>query len=211
MNRRQPDLAVGGTRERLLEAALELMRESGLSGAGINEIVRESGAPKGSVYYFFPGGKEQIVTEALSVHSQRTTEFIETAMSAKRTPESKVKALFEAYAERFERGAFRHSCPAGTICLDLGPDSQRLRDAVAASLDQYVQAIAGQLQIFGHLRALAFAGLILSAIEGAYVRGRAMRSGAPFREAGAWLANLAESQTTRPATRSVRRHASRKS
>jgi TetR/AcrR family transcriptional repressor of lmrAB and yxaGH operons len=53
MNRRQPDLAVGGTRERLLEAALELMRESGLSGAGINEIVRESGAPKGSVYYFF--------------------------------------------------------------------------------------------------------------------------------------------------------------
>jgi hypothetical protein len=131
-------------------------------------------------------------------------------MSAKRTPESKVKALFEAYAERLNEAPFDTVVrPGRSASISAGqPASSRRR---AASLDQYVQAIAGQLQIFGHLRALAFAGLILSAIEGAYVRGRAMRSGAPFREAGAWLANLAESQTTRPATRSVRRHASRKS
>lgn len=47
----------------MLEAAISLMRGSGLSGAGINEIVRESGAPKGSVYYFFPDGKLALVSE----------------------------------------------------------------------------------------------------------------------------------------------------
>jgi TetR/AcrR family transcriptional regulator, lmrAB and yxaGH operons repressor len=56
---------VPGSRQRMIEAAIELMRGSGLSGAGINEIVRESAAPKGSVYHFFPNGKQQVVTEAL--------------------------------------------------------------------------------------------------------------------------------------------------
>ncbi len=186
----QSDQTVGGTRQRVLEAALHLLRESGLSGAGINEVVRESGAPKGSVYYFFPGGKEQIVTEALSVHSQRICEFIEAAMTAKRTPETKVKALFEAFAERFEQGGFQYSCPAGTVCLDLLSESKRLRRAVAASLDQYINAIASQLEFLSRPRALAFAGVALSAIEGAYVRGRAAQSSQPFREVGAWLAQL---------------------
>jgi hypothetical protein len=46
-------------------------------------------------------------------------------------------------------------------------------------------------------RAKSFAGLLLTAIEGAYIRGRAERSSKPFREAGTWLAELAESATTR--------------
>jgi TetR/AcrR family transcriptional repressor of lmrAB and yxaGH operons len=189
MNARQ-SASVTTTRQRLLEAALTLMRESGLSGAGINEVVRESGAPKGSVYHFFPGGKEQIVTEALSVHTQRICEFIEAAMSARRTPEAKVKALFKAFAERFEQGRFRYSCPAGTVCLDLEEESEHLRDAVAACLDAYVHAIADQLGFLSRPQAVAFAGVALSAIEGAYVRGRAAQSSEPFREAGAWLAHL---------------------
>ena len=50
---------------RLIEAAIDGMRVSGLSGAGINEIARASGAPKGSIYHLFPGGKTQIACEAL--------------------------------------------------------------------------------------------------------------------------------------------------
>ncbi|HEX4885839.1 MAG TPA: TetR/AcrR family transcriptional regulator, partial [Casimicrobiaceae bacterium] len=65
-----------GTRARLLAAAVMLLRRSGLAGAGINEIVRESGAPKGSVYHHFPQGKEQIVTEALALHGSAVTAFI---------------------------------------------------------------------------------------------------------------------------------------
>ncbi len=61
------------SRSRMVEAAIALMRGSGLSGAGINEIVRESGSPKGSVYHFFPGGKVQLCAEALQVYSRRVS------------------------------------------------------------------------------------------------------------------------------------------
>ena len=53
-----PARAVSTTRERMIDATITLLRRSGLSGAGINEIVRESGAPKGSLYHFFPDGKQ---------------------------------------------------------------------------------------------------------------------------------------------------------
>ena len=61
----------------MVEATITLMRHSGLSGAGINEIIRESGAPKGSIYHYFPGGKQQIAQEALDSYSQRVLAFID--------------------------------------------------------------------------------------------------------------------------------------
>jgi TetR/AcrR family transcriptional regulator, lmrAB and yxaGH operons repressor len=179
------------TRDELLEAATRLMRQSGLSGAGINEIVRESGAPKGSVYHFFPGGKNQIVTEALELHAARVVAFLEETLSRPRTVDRKLDALFEAYAARLEQAGFRASCPSGTVCLDLDAEMEALRVHVAATFDQYIEAIARHVQIGSPRENRAFAAFILTVIEGAYIRGRAERSGGPFREAGTWLRKLA--------------------
>ena len=191
------DAAATGTREKLIEAAITLMRRSGWSGAGINEIVRESGAPKGSVYYFFPGGKRQIVEEGLTRYSARVVAFIDSALASKRKPGEKVAALFNAYAERIELGEFRHSCPVGTVCLDLDPSLEDLRFVAAAAFDEYLKAIEAHFPFKDRRRARSFAGLLLTAIEGAYVRGRADASSKPFREAGAWLAELAERAGTK--------------
>jgi AcrR family transcriptional regulator len=190
------DAAATGTREKLIEAAITLMRRSGLSGAGINEIVRESGAPKGSVYYYFPKGKQQIVKEGLEQYSERVVTFIDSTLSSKRKPGEKVKALFNAFAERIEAGEFRHSCPVGTVCLDLDSELEDLRFVVAAAFDQYVKAIEAHFPFNNRRRAKSFAGLLLTTIEGAYIRGRADASSRPFREAGAWLAELVESAGT---------------
>jgi TetR/AcrR family transcriptional repressor of lmrAB and yxaGH operons len=186
------DAAAIGTREKLIEAAITLMRRSGLSGAGINEIVRESGAPKGSVYHFFPKGKQQIVKEGLTQYSERVVAFIDSALSSKRKPGEKVKALFNAFAERIELGEFRHSCPVGTVCLDLDSNLEGLRFVIAIAFDQYLKTIEAHFPFQDRRRAKSFAGLLLTAIEGAYIRGRADASSKPFREAGAWLADLAE-------------------
>lgn len=179
------------TRERMIEATITLLRRSGLSGAGINEIVRESGAPKGSVYHFFPAGKQQIVTEALAVYSRRVVAFIDAAMAGARTPRTKVEALFEAFAQRVEQGGFLHSCPAASVCLDLDAGLEPLRVVVAEALDDYLKVIEKHFPLRDRRRARSFAGLLLTAIEGGYIRSRAERSGGPFREAGAWLAELA--------------------
>lgn len=183
--------APAGTREKLVDAAIALMRRSGLTGAGINEIVRESGAPKGSVYHFFPGGKREIVEAGLAAHAGRVAAFIDAALSGRRSPREKVRALFEAFAKRLEQGAYRNSCAAGTVCLDLDEEFESLRPAVAGALREYQRAIGAHFPFASRRRAESFAGLLLTAIEGAYIRGRAERSGRAFREAGEWLAELA--------------------
>ena len=179
------------TRDRLLEAATTLMRQSGLSGAGINEIVRESGAPKGSVYYFFPGGKSQIVSEALDLHTARVVAFIEETLARPRTAPAKIEALFGAYARRLEENRFKLSCPSGTVCLDLDVEMEVLRRQVAGTFDRYIEAIARHVKVGSTRESKALAAFALTAIQGAYIRGRAERSGAPFHEAGRWLATLA--------------------
>jgi TetR/AcrR family transcriptional regulator, lmrAB and yxaGH operons repressor len=183
-----------GTRQKLLRAAVQLMRRTGLSGAGINEIVRESGAPKGSVYHFFPAGKQQIAAEALAQYAESVAAFIDTALRGKRSAASKVRALFEAFGSRVEQGNYESSCAAGAVCLDLDEESGSLREVVAGALDLYVDAIARHFDSHDKRRSRSFAGLLLSAIEGAYIRSRAHRSSEPFHEAGKWLAGLASQQ-----------------
>ncbi len=182
----------GGSRERMLEATIDLMRGSGLTGAGINEIVRASGAPKGSVYHFFPAGKLQIAAEALAIYSERVQAFIDGALAGGRSAGDKVRALFEAFARRVEEGDFRRSCAAGTVSLDLDAEVEDLRAVLADAFAAWTAVIARHFDFGDARRTRSFAGLVLTAIEGAYIRARAERSSKPFREAGAWLAELAE-------------------
>lgn len=184
-----------GSRARMVEAAITLMRGSGLSGAGINEIVRVSGAPKGSVYHFFPQGKLQITTEALAVYSTRVMAFIDQSLASKRQPGAKVKALFSAFARRVEEGDFYQSCAVGTVSLDLDADLQGLQAFLGATFSEWLALIASHLDFGDADRSQSFAGLLLTAIEGAYVRCRAERSPRPFKEAGEWLAMLADQNT----------------
>lgn len=179
-----------GSRQRMIEATIELMRGSGLSGAGINEIVRESAAPKGSVYHFFPAGKQQIVSEALADYSGRVRQFIDAALSSRREPTQKVRALFDAFAQRVEAGQFRRSCAFGAVCLDLDADLNELRTVIAEAFDDWQSLIAGHFDLGHASRTRSFSGLVLTAIEGAYIRARAEQSSRPFHEAGAWLGEL---------------------
>ena len=187
---RKPE-ALNDSRERMLEAAIDLMRGSGLSGAGINDIVRESGAPKGSVYHFFPAGKLSIAAEALALYSQRVQDFIAEALESRETPEERIRALFAAFARRVEAGGYLKSCAVGAVSLDLDGEMEGLRPVLADALDEWIEVVAARVDLGDPRRTRAFAGLVMTAVEGAYVRSRAERSKRPFLEAGEWLAELA--------------------
>ena len=180
------------SRQRMIEATIELMRTSGLTGAGINEIVRESAAPKGSVYHFFPNGKQQIVLEALADYSPRVMQFMEDALAGGQSASKKLRRLFEAFAQRVEASDFRKSCAFGAVCLDLDVELEALRLAVEGAFEDWVALIARRIDLGDARRSRSFAGLTLTAIEGAYIRARAERSGRAFREAGTWLAELVD-------------------
>lgn len=185
------------TRERMIEAAIVLMRRSGYSGVGINEVLAESGAPKGSMYHYFPDGKRQVAVEALAAYAPRVVAFIDERLARGRTPAAKMRHLFAGFAERLEGFGFRQSCAAGCVSLDLHDDLDAVRAAVQEAFAAYVEVIARHIEFADGRRARSFAGFVLTAIEGGYVRGRAEHSSAAFREAGEWLGRLAEQEAAR--------------
>ena len=175
----------------MIEAAIDLMRSHGLSGSGINDVVQLSGAPRGSLYHHFPDGKLQMAREALVLHGERMTSMMDQALRSARTGPRKVIALFEMFARRVEDADYRKSCPLGCVALDLDADTEALRSVVAATFAGWKAVIAAHFQPLGDRASAEFAGLLLTGIEGAYVRARAEHSGEPFRETGRWLARLA--------------------
>src|SRR5438874_9436927 len=87
-----------GAKNLLLESAIFLMRQSGLSGAGINQILAHSRAPKGSMYYYFPRGKLQLTAEALKLYGDRVAAAFEQALASNERPAEKVRSLFRLIA-----------------------------------------------------------------------------------------------------------------
>jgi len=179
-------------RDRMIEAAIVLMHRSGYSGVGINEVLEESGVPKGSMYHYFPDGKRQVAAEALTAYAGHIVAYIDERLAMGRTPAEKMRFLFQGFEERLKRFEYRQSCAAGCVSLDLGEGLDSVRAAVEGAFAAYIAVIARHLPFPDKRRARSFAGLVLTAIEGGYVRGRAEHSADAFREAGRWLGRLAE-------------------
>lgn len=182
------------SRDRMIEAAIVLMRRSGYSGVGINEVLAESGVPKGSMYHYFPEGKRQVAVEALATYAPRVVDFIDERLGRGRTPAEKMRQLFLGFEERLKEGDYKLSCAAGCVSLDLDEELGAVREAVRAAFEAYIDVIARHFPFRDRRRARSFAGFVLTAIEGGYVRGRAEHSGDGFREAGQWLGRLAEAE-----------------
>ena len=188
-------------RGRMIESTITLLRQGGYFAAGINEIVKVSAAPKGSVYHYFPEGKKQIVGEALAVYASRVAPLIGRTLGSARTPDGKIRALFRMFAERIEQAEFRASCAVGTVSLDLDAELEDVRATITGAFTEWSALIASHFPIRDARRRKSFASLVLTVIEGGYVRARAEHSSAPFREAGTWLAEIAKREIPAPVSR----------
>src|SRR5688572_8921558 len=151
------------SRDRMIEAAIVLMRRSGYSGVGINEVLAESGAPKGSMYHYFPDGKRQVAIEALAAYAPRVVAFIDERMSRGKAPADKMRHLFQGFEERLREGDYRLSCAAGCVSLDLDDDLDSVRDAVRQAFAAYVDVIAKHIAFRDRRRAKSFAAFVLTA------------------------------------------------
>jgi hypothetical protein len=128
---------------------------------------------------------------------ERVAQAFERALSSKRKAGDKIRALLRFIADRFEEGEFEKSCAAGAVTLDLDAEVVAIRPVIAAAFTLWQSVIASHLPIRRRMRRESLAGLVLSTIEGAYIRGRAERSNKAFLEAGEWLAQLAQRETSK--------------
>lgn len=187
-------LLLAAPRDRMIDAAIAGMRASGLAGAGINQVIAASGAPKGSLYHYFPGGKLQLAREALERFGQARQRELETALHGDAPADQKIRRIFARLAKGLAIEEFRLGCAVGGVALDLDAEAAELGSVCGAIVEGWVQAIAAALEPLPSPRRRALARFVISAMEGALVLARAAASAQPVTEAGEMCAALVRAE-----------------
>ena len=173
-------------RDRMVATMGRLVRERGYHGTGLNRVVADSGAPKGSMYHYFPGGKNQLVAEAIRVAGEEGARAFTAAFERHRSPVVALRAVVAWMAAELEGSEFRYGCPIATVALDAAGESASIRAACDAAYRAWLAAIATGLRAAGRGAAAANADaiLVLAALEGALILGRTARDVRPLRLLG---------------------------
>ena len=166
----------------------EKFRASGLAGAGINSIVAMSGAPKGSVYHFFPTGKHGLVAAALDEAEKVIGGWYRQIFGQKAPVSEKVRSLFDSTAEWVQARNFMKGCPITAVTLDIDAESEDLRALCSSVFETFQTIIASGLDDVPASQRAGVAQLILASLEGALVLSRAQASPNPLAETGTLLA-----------------------
>src|ERR1700736_2794638 len=159
------------SRSRMIEAAFELFRKRGYHATAFSDVVQESGAPRGSIYFHFPGGKLQLAREAIALAGDEIEEMVEAAAGRADNPGSLVRALGEILAKRLEDSGYQSGCSIATMVLELAPYDEELSAEFDAVFTRWRAALVDQFEVMGfpRVRAASFAELVMSAFEGALV------------------------------------------
>ena len=181
------------TQEKILSATLDLIERQGFHSTGLQQIIKASGAPKGSLYFHFPEGKDQLVSCALQQGSEFINAMIDHAFALAQNPAQGISWLFDGLARRLLDSNYEKGCPVATAALEAGDAHPQVRDACAQAYDLWQDTISRGLQQKGMTQDQANheAPLILSMLEGALMMAKVRRSPQPLEQArDALLARL---------------------
>ncbi len=178
-------------RERMVVSAALLIRERGAQSTAIADVLEHSGAPRGSAYHYFPGGRTQLLCEAVDYAADHMVRHLDAAPSCL----DALDELFARQAELLRDSDFRAGCPVVAVAVEAGdPDAAErpVLDRAAAAFTRWHEVLAARLRADGVAgdRADDLAVLALSAFEGALVIARAQRDDEPLRRVHTHLAEM---------------------
>jgi AcrR family transcriptional regulator len=171
------------TKRKMVRGAAQLLRERGYSGTGFREVIELTGAPRGSIYHHFPGGKAELAGEAVDYVAGLAQATIEEAL-ARGDVIGAVRMFVELWRADFQRSGGRAGCPVVAVAVESHDDAPELLDRAGAAFRGWRRAFAASLVEAGveAARAERLAALVVSAVEGAIVLSRAEGSPAPLLE-----------------------------
>ncbi len=169
-------------RDAIVRTAVRLFRQQGYAATGLNQLVAESGAPKGSLYHYFPGGKAAIAAAAVEAASERVTQTLRDLAAQGLSPGDQLRRYGVLLAGWMSASGFRDGCPIATTLLETAPQEEPVRAAGDRALAAWRAAFAAPLAAEGLApeRAARLASLAVSALEGALLQARVRRSGDPI-------------------------------
>jgi AcrR family transcriptional regulator len=178
------------TRESILTAATELMRHKGYGAVAMKDIAAASGAPIGSLYHHFRGGKVQIAREALINAGHAYALLIPSIVDSYTDLGDAVAAVFNQAAEDMAGTGFANMCPVASVAAEVADTVEELRETSATVFQGWVDGGAAYFTARGldepHARELTL--VLIGALEGAFVLARTLRSAEPLLAAGRALA-----------------------
>jgi AcrR family transcriptional regulator len=186
---------VSKTKDRLIEASAELFRRQGYTGTGVKQIVEAAGAPFGSMYHFFPQGKEELGAQTIRWSGGIYGELIHFFYGPGVDPVVATRRFFEAAADTVRETDYRDACPIATVALEVASTSEPLRQATAGVFESWLVALDAQLREAGLAKrqARSLSVSLLSLLEGAFILARAMRDHTHIRRAGRTAADAVRS------------------
>ena len=185
-----PNTSDHPTRERLIDATVELLRIKGPTAAGTNEILARARAPRGSFYFHFPEGKAQLLAEAVSRAAAATKDAVSDAASDGSTPlPERVEKFFAAVSADLLANDYELGCAVGATVLEASVTSPDLRVAGQTAFASWTSVWTGYLMADGveRERAEQLADTIIAGVEGATMMARANRDVAPLASVGAMV------------------------
>lgn len=168
-------------RDRIVRSAAALVRERGVHGVGLRQIVAHADAPRGSLQRYFPGGKTQLITEALNLAGAEVLHDTQSGLSEAATVADAIDAIFAPWRQVLLESSFTMGCPLAATVVDASGDD-RLREEARALLDRWRHAVHAALVKFGVHESTAEddASVLLAALEGALILSRASQTTQPL-------------------------------
>ncbi|GAA3045502.1 TetR/AcrR family transcriptional regulator [Streptomyces roseofulvus] len=166
------------TRDRLLDATQELLEAGGYLGAGLNQVIATSGAPRGSLYFHFPGGKDQLVGESVRRAGRAIGSDLESLADSSTSVAEFAEAVLRHLGERLEESGWHKGCPVATVALETASTNDPLQEACSEVYTSWETALRARLA--GHPEADDLAVTILALVEGALLLARTHRSTEPL-------------------------------
>ena len=170
------------TKERMVAAARQLFRAHGYLGTALSDVVTESAGPRGSIYFHFPGGKEELATEVTLLHASDRIAHINRAAAASTTAAQLIEMFVGRERDDLVASNYREGCAVAPIVIEATPASDQLTDATRRAFQDVISTLAARLTEKGlpHDRAVQLATNVWTSVEGALILSRALRSPEPF-------------------------------
>ncbi len=170
------------TRDRIIYASAELFRRQGYAGTGLKQIATEARAPFGSLYHFFPGGKEQLADEVLRTGGRFFLALYEAIAGAAPNLPTAIRDFFAGAGETLEATDYADACPIATVAGEIASTHDVLRVATADAFESWLAALARDAVQAGVPadRARPLAQTVLALLEGAFLLSRSTRSLEPM-------------------------------
>ncbi len=176
-------------REQIIQTTCQLIEVQGYHATGINQILAESEAPKGSLYYYFPGGKDELVEEAIANTGDVITTRLREGLAADESAAQAVPAFLRQLAYYVAESGYQAGGPITAVAMEAASTNERLNTACRQAYQKWQTVVEEKLLANGYspARSGQLASVVIALIEGAIILCRTERNTTPLLNAAAEL------------------------